>query len=61
VTRRGQEHAKTALRLWRRHKTRAVLFACLALAELGAGAAARSAGKARKAARKLRRRKRRKP
>jgi hypothetical protein len=53
---RAKRHAKKALRLWRRHKVKAVLFAGLALGELGAWAAVTGAGKARKAFRKLRQR-----
>ena len=43
MTKRGlnsaKQHAKKADSLWRRHKTRAALFACLALAEITAWAA----------------------
>ena len=35
----ARRHAKKADSLWRRHKTRAAFFACLALAELTAWAA----------------------
>ena len=39
----AKRHAKRADVLWRRHKTRAAFFACLALAELTAWAARQGA------------------
>ena len=44
---RAKRHAKKALRLWRKHKVKAALFAALAAGELGAWAAMAGAGKAR--------------
>ena len=52
----ARRHAKKADSLWRRHKTRAALFACLALAELIAWAAHRGAIRVRAAARGMMRR-----
>lgn len=51
---RARRHAKKALRLWRRHKVKAALFAGLAAGELGAWAVMAGAGKARGAVRKMR-------
>lgn len=55
MTKRGltsaKQHAKKADSLWRRHKTRAAFFACLALAELTVWAAHRVAVWARSEAR----------
>lgn len=51
---RAKRHAKKALRLWRRHKVKAVLFAGLALGEITAWAAHRGAAHAVKAIGKLR-------
>ncbi len=51
---RARRNARKALRLWRRHKVKAVLFAALAAGELGAWAVAATAGKARGAVRKMR-------
>ena len=51
---RAKRHAKKAFRLWRRHKVKAVLFAGLALGEIGAWAAARGVAGALKAIRKMR-------
>ena len=44
---RAKRHARKALRLWRRHKVKAALFAALAAGELGAWAAVAGAGKTR--------------
>lgn len=51
---RAKRHAKKALRLWRKHKVKAVLFAALAAGEITAWAAAAGAGKARGAVRRMR-------
>lgn len=51
---RAKRHAKKALRLWRRHKVKAVLFAALAAGEITAWAAMAGAGKARRAVRAMR-------
>jgi hypothetical protein len=56
---RAKRHAKKALRLWRRHKVKAVLFAGLAAGEITAWAVMTGAGKARKTVRKLRAKRRR--
>lgn len=51
---RAKRHAKKALRLWRRHKVRALLFAGLAAGELGAWAVAAGARGAARLIRKAR-------
>jgi hypothetical protein len=51
---RAKRNAKKALRLWRRHKVKAVLFAGLAAGEIGLWAVTAAAGRARGAVRKLR-------
>lgn len=51
---RAKRHAKKALRLWRRHKVQALLYAGLAAGEIAAWAAWRCAAGARRAAWKLR-------
>jgi hypothetical protein len=51
---RAKRHAKKALRLWRRHKVKAVLYAALALGEITAWAAHRGVTRAVKVIRKLR-------
>lgn len=51
---RAKRHAKKALRLWRRHKVKAVLFAALAAGEITAWAVAAGAGKARGFVRRMR-------
>jgi hypothetical protein len=51
---RARRHARKALRLWRRHKVKAVLFAGLAAGEITAWGVITCAGKARKAVRKMR-------
>jgi hypothetical protein len=51
---RAKRHARKALRLWRRHKVKAVLFAALALGEITAWGAVAGAGRARRAVRKMR-------
>jgi hypothetical protein len=55
-TTRARRHARKALRLWRRHKVKAVLFAALAAGEITAWAAHRGATRAAGALRKLRQR-----
>jgi hypothetical protein len=51
---RAKRNAKKALRLWRKHKVKAVLFAALAAGEIAAWAGARTAAGARKAIGRLR-------
>jgi hypothetical protein len=51
---RAKKHAKKALRLWRRHKVKAVFYAGLAAGEIGACGAWRCASMARRAVRRLR-------
>ena len=53
---RAKRHAKKALRLWRRHKVKAVLFAGLAAGEITAFGVMTGAGKARQMVRKMRQR-----
>lgn len=56
---RAKRHAKKALRLWRKHKVQALLYAGLAAAEITAWAAWRAAAGVRKAAGSMRTRRRR--
>lgn len=53
---RAKRHAKKALRLWRRHKVKAALFAGLALGEITAFGVMTGAGKARRMVKKMRQR-----
>jgi hypothetical protein len=53
---RAQRHARKALRLWRKHKVKAVLFAGLAAGEITAWGVITCAGRARGAVRKMRQR-----
>lgn len=46
---RAKRHAKKAMRLWRRHKVKAVFYGGLALSEIGAWAAWRGTSRAWKA------------
>ena len=54
---RARRHAKKALRLWRRHKVKAVLFAGLALGEITAWGVITGASRARRACGRWRKRK----
>ena len=56
LTTRAGQHRKKALRLWRKHKVRAVLFAGLAAGEITAWGVITCAGRARGAVRKMRQR-----
>ena len=53
---RAKRHAQKALRLWRKHKVKAVLFAGLAAGEITAWGVITCAGKARGAVKKMRQR-----
>ena len=53
---RAQRHARKALRLWRKHKVKAVLFAGLAAGEITAWGVITCAGRARGAVKKMRQR-----
>jgi hypothetical protein len=51
---RAKRHAKKALRLWRRHKVKAVLFAGLAAGEMAAFGVVTGAGRVRSVIRRMR-------
>ena len=53
---RAKRHARKALRLWRKHKVKAVMFAGLAAGEITAWGVITCASKARGAVRKMRQR-----
>lgn len=57
---RAARHRKKALRLYRRHKVKALMFAALAAGEMAAWAVARGAAGARKALGKFRQRRKKK-